>query len=159
MSRVAQISNGCTNFFNILSHVNSYAIPLHTAARWAPSFARWRTPYINILRLVRGVRPLESQVITYGSLPCENQVMSYLSSRRHAGSHFARWRTAHSSLPILTEAAAPKHIIRAEAHGRGAGTKTKPAMPESFAPLFWEAKICTPFFRILGPGELPQGGI
>ena len=145
----------------------SYAIPVRTAARWAPSFARWRTPHIYILRLVpclTGARSLESQVMSYHTLrgPCSAKVRlcpTYPHGGTSAGRHLARWRTAHSSLPILTEAAAPKHIIRAEAHGRGAGTKTKPAMPESFAPLFWEAKICTPFFRILGPGELPQGGI
>ena len=57
---------GCTNFFSILSLFNSYAIPVHTAARWAPSFARWQTPHIYILRLVRGARPLESQVMSYG---------------------------------------------------------------------------------------------
>ena len=75
----------------------SYAIPVRTAARWAP---RWRTPHIYILRLVprlTGAQTLESRVMSYWG-PCPTNVrLSYPSSRR----------TAHLTckvIPILTKA-------------------------------------------------------
>ena len=68
----------------------SYAIPGRTATRWAPSFARWRTPHIYILRLVpclTGARPLENQVMSYHTLrgPCLTKVVLPILTTAHAG--------------------------------------------------------------------------
>ena len=123
---------GEQTFFSIPSLINSYAITVRTAARWAP---RWRTPHIYILT---GARPLESQVMSYHNLqgPCPAKVrLSYPSSQRHAGSHLAR-----------------------PGKGRGGGEAQNDWQCQGLLPpIFGERNFCTPLFLILGPGELHSG--
>ena len=144
------------------------------AASWAPCFARWRTPYIYIPRLVphlMGARPLECQVFIWG--PCRTKIKLcpiYPHGGMPAGRHLARWRPAHlffsyrkvrhtnshggTTAPLVTkQRRAPKLIMR-----WGLLPPQNSKFSPGLLPPFLGVSNFHPLFLNFGTGELPLGG-